>query len=45
MLKKLDKFLCCIGDVTYVGIGAAIIYCGVKISKWAFNELENEFKS
>ena len=45
MLKKLDKFLCCIGDVAYVGIGATIIYCGVKISKWAFNELENEFKS
>ena len=45
MLKKLDKFLCCIGDVSYVGIGATIIYCGVKISKWAFNELENEFKS
>ena len=31
--------------VTYVGIGATIIYCGVKISKWAFNELKNEFKS
>ena len=45
MLKKLKKFLYCIGDVAYVGIGATIIYCGVKISKWAFNELENEFKS
>ena len=45
MLKKLDKFLRCMGDMSYAGIGATIIYCGVKISKWAFNELENDFKS
>ena len=45
MLKKIKKFLDCAGDVANVGIGGTIIYCGIKISKWAFNELENEFKS
>ena len=42
MLKKLTKFLCCAGCVSYVGIGSTIIYCGAKICKWGLTELEND---
>ena len=44
MLKKLGKFLCCIGDVGYVGLGGIAIYYGAKLSKWAINELETDLK-
>ena len=44
MLKKLEKFFICGGDVAFVGIGGTIIYYGVKICKWAFNELETDLK-
>lgn len=45
MLKKIKKFLYCAGDVANVGIGGTIIYCGIKISKWAFDELETDLES
>ena len=44
MLKKLETFLYCMGDVAYVGLGGIVIYYGAKLSKWAINELETELK-
>ena len=43
-MDKLRKFFYCVGDVAYVGLGGTIIYYGVKISKWAFKEMETDLK-
>lgn len=43
-MDKLRRFFYCVGDVAYVGLGGTIIYYGVKLSKWAFKEMETDLK-
>lgn len=44
MQKVLKKILYLSGDITYVGIATTIIWYGVKLSKWAFNEFETDLR-